>query len=152
MRRLLSCLMFAVLGTPAWAGPADSAIDRILQEYFKIHEALAADSTQGIDQAAQQIAKIAATAKPSGAEISDLFQQIQTAARKIQGQPLEQAREAFFDLSRPLLVYLNLHHSNKAGYYRYFCPMANKGWIQAEVGARNPYYGSAMPTCGQLIE
>ncbi|GAB4249543.1 MAG: hypothetical protein Kow00109_25600 [Acidobacteriota bacterium] len=152
MKGLFNFVPLVVLGASVWAGPADPAVDQILQEYFKIHKALASDSTQGIDPAAKRIQELATSAKAPAAEVQSLLAQIRAAAEKIQGKPLDQAREVFFELSRPLLVYLNSHHANKAAYYRYFCPMAKKGWIQAEKGTKNPYYGSSMLTCGQLIE
>ena len=32
-----------------------------------------------------------------------------------------------------------------------YCPMNSKSWIQREETARNPYYGTAMATCGTEI-
>jgi hypothetical protein len=30
------------------------------------------------------------------------------------------------------------------------CPMAEADWLQLEAKTRNPYYGSAMPDCGEV--
>jgi hypothetical protein len=89
---------------------------------------------------------------PSDKAVRDLLNQILTAAHAIQGQPLNEARSVFFDLSRPLLVYLQQDHASKECYYRYFCPMAKKGWVQQTKEIRNPYYGSSMLICGEPIQ
>lgn len=135
-----------------WSGPADGEIDLILSDYFRIQSALAGDTTSGIDAAAKSIEKKTAVIDPDIAEIQKLIGEIRSAAQKIQGQDIETARAVFFDLSRPLLVYLNQFHSNREAVYRFYCPMAQKGWLQAEKEIKNPYYGSSMLACGQLIE
>ena len=80
-----------------------------------------------------------------------LLKQIQTAAHQMHGKDLSQTREQFFELSKPLLAYLNQYYSGDKTFYRYFCSMAKKGWIQPDKGVHNPYMGSSMPTCGELI-
>lgn len=144
------CLVLAFAGL-AWAGPADQKAEAILDQYFLIQASLAKDSTQGIDDAAQKIAKLAATSAAADLKVQTIFSQVEKAANQIQGKDLKQAREQFFELSKPLLVYFNQFYSGKKEFYRYFCSMAKKAWIQPTKGASNPYLGSAMPTCGDLI-
>jgi hypothetical protein len=31
-----------------------------------------------------------------------------------------------------------------------YCPMVKKSWLQKDGSIRNPYYGPAMPTCGEF--
>jgi hypothetical protein len=33
-----------------------------------------------------------------------------------------------------------------------YCPMAKKSWVQKESEIRNPYYGTAMLTCGSFTK
>jgi|SRR5690606_16972914 len=136
----------------AWSGPADPEIDLILSDYFKIQSALAGDTTSGIDAAARSIEEKTADVDSDTPEIKKLISEIRTAARRIQGQDIKTARAVFFDLSCPLLVYVNQYHSNKEAINRFYCPMAEKGWLQAEKAVRNPYYGGSMLACGQRIE
>jgi hypothetical protein len=150
-RVLMGVAVLASVGL-TWAGPVDKSVDTILDNYFKIQSALAQDKTAGIDGAAKAIQTATESVKTSDPEVKTLVTQIQSAAGKIQGQSLEAARGTFFELSRPLLVYLNKYHSSKDGYYRFFCPMAKKGWIQSDEDTRNPYYGTSMLKCGELIK
>jgi len=134
------------------AGPVDKSVDAILKDYFTIQSALAQDKTTGVDAAAQSMDRTAKSIGANDPEIKSLVTEIEASARKIQGQSLEAARNTFFDLSRPLLTYLNKYHASKDSYFRFFCPMAKKGWIQSDKDTRNPYYGSSMLKCGELIK
>ena len=152
MKKALYGILVCLISGLAFAGPVDKSIDKVLTDYFTIQSALSQDTTAGVDSAAGTIARTAAAIKSDDSEINQLVSDIQSAAREIQGKDLETARTKFFDLSRPLLVYLNKYHSDTASYSRFFCPMAKKGWIQPDKETRNPYYGSSMLACGQLIE
>ena len=144
------CLAFVFAGL-VWAGSADHKTESILDQYFVIHASLAKDTTQGIDNAAQKIAQLALAADAADPEVQNLLEQVEKAAKQIQGKDMEKAREQFFELSKPLLVYLNQYYSGNREFYRYYCDMAKKGWIQPRKGALNPYYGASMLTCGSLI-
>lgn len=154
MRKCLLLLMVVLLTGlgPALAGPIDSEIDSLLVDYFKIQTALASDTTENIDVVAKAIHKKAEGIEAADPAIQALLTQLKDAANQIQGEDLEGSRDQFFALSKPLLVYLQKFHSEKERYSRYFCGMAKKGWIQSEEGTRNPYYGGAMLTCGDLIK
>jgi hypothetical protein len=151
MRNIFYVFLVLVMTSPAWAGSADQQVENILDQYFLIQSSLSKDTTQGVDAAARNIVKLATTSEVEDPQIAKLFVQIKTAANRIQGKDLKQTRDEFFELSKPLLVYLNQFYSGKKVFYRYFCTMAKKGWIQAHKETRNPYYGSSMLTCGDLI-
>jgi len=133
------------------AGPIDQTVEKVLVEYSAIQQTLSNDSVQGIDSAAQKIGALASETRASDPDVQALIDDLKATSGKIQGQDLETARDTFFELSKPLLVYLNKYYSGSNTYFRYFCGMAKKGWVQTEKGTRNPYYGSSMLTCGDLI-
>jgi len=151
MRRIMLGSLALASMNLALAGPVDKPIDTILKDYTTIQTALANDTTEGVDQAAEAIHRTAASISATDPEVKALVSEIKTASKDIQGKDLEAARTEFFKLSKPLLVYLNKFHANKDGYHRFYCPMAQKGWIQSEAGTKNPYYGSSMLTCGEKI-
>jgi multidrug efflux pump subunit AcrA (membrane-fusion protein) len=66
---------------------------------------------------------------------------------------LETARRDFIPLSTAvadLALASHLHHTT--GLHIFECAMAPGRWIQRTAGAKNPFYGSAMSTCGTPIE
>jgi Cu(I)/Ag(I) efflux system membrane fusion protein len=133
------------------AAPTDNQFEKILDRYFEIQATLATDSTEGIDAASQAIDRLAAGVKTNESEIQGLATSVRKAAQEIQGKNLEAARLSFFELSKPILAYLHQFYKGEKEYFRYYCSMAKKGWIQSEEGTKNPYYGSSMLTCGELI-
>jgi hypothetical protein len=151
-KRLLSIISVLVLAATAWAGALAREVDKMLEEYFKIQTSLAGDSTAGVDSDAQAILQIAEGATASDPKLVTILSNIRKAAREIQGKDLERTREQFFELSKPFLAYLHQFHSAKGAYYRYYCPHANKAWVQQTEEIRNPYFGSSMLTCGEIIK
>lgn len=152
MRAQLMVLVGLLFGSAVWAGPADQSIDGILKDYFKIHTALAQDSTEGVLIAAKSINQKATSIRATDPEVQKLLTQITLASRDFQTSSLDEARDSFFELSKPLLAYLNQFHSQTGQYYRYFCSMKKRAWIQPEKQTQNPYTGQAMAGCGDLIK
>lgn len=151
MKRILGFCFAMLFACLAWAGPVDQPVENILDQYFLIQASLANDSTQGVEEAAQKIMKLAMNIQTTDAKSEKLLGQVHKAVHKMDGKDLKQTRDQFFELSKPLLVYLKQDYSGGRTYYRYFCSMANRGWIQPDKGVRNPYMGSSMPTCGEPI-
>jgi len=152
MRRLIILLAISTLLAPVYGGSIDREIDELLPEYFKIQAALASDTTDGVEEAAQSLQKKAKSITTSEPELQAVQSQLVEASKQIQAQDLETARNTFFSLSKPVLVYLNKFHAEKSRYARYYCGMAKKGWVQSDMDIKNPYYGSSMLRCGKLIQ
>ncbi|MFQ5334819.1 MAG: DUF3347 domain-containing protein, partial [Flavobacteriales bacterium] len=79
------------------------------------------------------------------------------AAKLISAESLETKRKAFSALSDDLAHVVQVLGVSLANpLYLDFCPMANdnKGayWLSADKVIRNPYFGSAMSTCGEIKE
>jgi hypothetical protein len=149
---VLLAVYLLTASTLAQAGTIDAGIDKLLVEYFKIQTVLAKDSKDGVDAAAAGIVELTEEVKTSDAALNKIVLDIRTAAEGIKQKDLEQTRLQFFELSRPFLAYLHQYHASKERYFRYHCPHANKAWVQAHDKIRNPYYGSAMLECGNLIK
>jgi len=153
LKKTLSLTVVGALFVGAsFAGPIDQRVEEILGKYSIVQESLSKDSVQGVDSAAKGIVELASETRASDPDVQILVDDLNKASTKIQGQDLEAARSTFFELSKPLLIYLTKYYSGDNAYFRYFCGMAKKGWVQAEKGTRNPYYGSSMLTCGELIK
>lgn len=65
-------------------------------------------------------------------------------------------RENFVYLSQPLIKIVEAYHPGDIKLYVNYCPMANnnKGayWLSAKENIRNPYFGDAMLTCGEVVK
>lgn len=64
-------------------------------------------------------------------------------------------RDHFNTLSDNMYQLLKVTKQETPTYYQH-CPMANNGkganWLSKENAVKNPYYGSAMLTCGKTVE
>lgn len=126
---------------------ASDAMKAIVGSYLEIQAKLAADTTDGIKPAAQAIGEQAARMGTAGEAIVTSAKAVEDAA------DLKAARLAFGDLSDAVIT------AGKAEGWKdvpdvkiAYCPMVKKSWVQKEAEIRNPYYGTAMLTCGSFTK
>jgi hypothetical protein len=135
---LLTLTVVAYAATPAATAP----IQPVMTPYVQIHDALAKDSMDGVSAAATALGKAAQSDKAFPSELS---QEAQTLA---QAKDLATARVAFKSLSETLVQALGDNHGS---YVEVYCPMAKAHWFQTGTTVANPYFGTAMSTCGSIV-
>ena len=60
------------------------------------------------------------------------------------------AREAFGRLSDAVIAYADNTRTSPGGdVATVYCPMVKKSWLQKNGEVKNPYFGKAMPSCGE---
>lgn len=64
---------------------------------------------------------------------------------------LKKQRETFKSLSKNTYTLIKVSKSNEV-LYKQYCPMADADWLSKEKAVKNPYYGSSMLTCGNVVE
>lgn len=120
-------------------------VQSIFDNYIKIQTALVHDSLQGVADAGAAITK-ALPAAASQKLPTALTSQAESLAK---AKDLNSARDAFKLLSNSLIEFAKTH--NATGIYHIaYCPMAKASWLQTGTTVMNPYFGKAMPHCGQL--
>jgi len=138
----LPLLAFLLLAGPAV--PAPSGFDAVLDHYEAVRQALLADTVAGIPDHAQAIGKLAKSAP------ADLAPQIAKAAANLAAaRDLNAARDAFHELSKPLVRW----HAAAGGKGRVvaYCSMSRRSWVQPTGEIGNPYYGKSMARCGEVV-
>lgn len=113
------------------ADPAD--FETQLNEYVEVQEALAADDFGEARAQLEEFARITDSATQA------------LAARALEAPDIATLRVDFKPLSESLVA-----QDLPQGFARAYCPMYDNGasWVQRDGPVRNPYYGSAMLTCG----
>ena len=66
-------------------------------------------------------------------------------------QDLKKQRETFKSLSKSTYDLMKVSNPDQP-VYRQYCPMADADWLSKEKAVKNPYYGSSMLTCGNVVE
>ena len=86
----------------------------------------------------------------------NVMNKIQSDSKSISSsKDLAVQRKHFTTLSKDMYSLMKTSNLTTEVYYQ-FCPMANDGkganWLSKENEVRNPYYGSAMMSCGKTVE
>ncbi len=131
---------------------ATTTPDQILEQYYVIQNSLASDSMHGVLPAAQKISKLSGQAAQSDPKSKAQLSALSAAATGLNAPDITTARLQFGELSKRLTAYLQASGAGKNPPYQFFCSMAQKGWLQPDKNTRNPYYGSSMLKCGDLIQ
>ena len=146
-RIILGTLVVASVLAGGTAVQASDALKAIVGSYLDIQAKLATDKVDGIKPAAEAIAAQAARLGTDGDAL------VKSATAVAAAADLKTARTAFGDLSDAVIA------AGKAEGWKdvpeakvAYCPMVKKSWVQKEAEIRNPYYGSAMLTCGSFTK
>jgi hypothetical protein len=148
---LVGFLLMAAIGS-VMAGPPSTLPEQLLEPYYSIQKSLASDSINGVSASAAQIADISRKAAATEPQAKAQLLTIADAATKFKAADLKSARGGFGELSDRLIAFLQTTGTKRNPPYQFFCPMVKKNWLQPNKETRNPYFGSAMPKCGQLVQ
>ncbi len=146
------------LGTAARA-----ALDRIIGKYLALKDALVAgdlprsqESTAAMTEAVNQTDKALFEDEGQRLWIPNSESAAKALARIKQAASLEQVRSSFENLSGALIALARGFGSTGDTLYVQYCPMVdgNRGadWLSDKSDIRNPYFGDAMLTCGEVTE
>jgi hypothetical protein len=135
----------------------DRRMQPILQSYLKIGDTLATDSTEGVRVEAERIAALSAKLDPSvvtgehASHYADVAAKLKEAAGTLaKSKTLAEGRAAYKKLSMPMGMWASM--SKPQGIDVVYCPMAKASWLQKKGAIRNPYHGSEMLRCGQVVK
>ena len=146
MKHVVSLLALTALCLVPTSARADVTSD-IVVPYLRIQIGLADDSLAPVAADAAQIVvaadKLGTPAKTLSAAAAELQQ----------ASDLEGAREAFGRLSTALIEYSEstetaLGPDTNVAY----CPMVKKSWLQQGKKIANPYGGTKMRSCGEIVK
>ena len=149
----------AILASVAVAGA--STFDTVMEHYEPVRVALMGDSMEGVNQHGAAMAealralKADFSAQRAGASgdaaalVREKLDDMIAAADGIaEAKALQTARDAFYQLSMPLVRWHNGVPENARPAVAY-CPMHKKSWLQPDGEIGNPY--GNMPRCGEIV-
>lgn len=153
MRRAwLSFILGVAICGLATGGASASTADRLLRPYYAIQKSLAADSIAGVAGAAADVAKISRQAAQTETQRKAELLAIADSAAKLKATDVKSARNGFGELSQRLITYLKASKERTNPPFQFYCSMVKRHWLQPDKEVRNPYYGSSMPKCGELVQ
>jgi len=163
---IITTALAVIVAAPTAAGDhvgsGETVFDVIVARYETIHGALASDTFEGVAESALAIQTTAETAtedfstQEAGVTTANadacrsLLPEVADAAAKLAAaKSVGAAREAFGELSRPMVRWREMATGERPKVA--YCPMAKKPWLQDSEEIANPYYGSKMLRCGEIV-
>ncbi|TWU42575.1 efflux RND transporter periplasmic adaptor subunit [Novipirellula artificiosorum] len=139
------------------ATDAGKTLDRTYDAYFEIQCAMAADQTPppfALNMLVEGLRELEMSVGVPD-EAQRRFATARRAASRMDGS-LETAREAYRGVSHAMLLAAMVARGPKTArsLYHMYCPMVPGGggdWMQADDDLANPYWGSEMLKCGELV-
>lgn len=139
----------------ASARPAD--LTPILTDYYQLKDALVAGDAAAAATAAGEMLKAINgidMGSMTGADhtaFTPLKDKLAFDARHIsESKDISHQREHFMSLSTNLFKLARQVKLSSQPIYEDYCPMKKAYWLSSDTAIRNPYFGSAMPTCGTV--
>lgn len=163
MKHLFISTALAAVLAACGAGPAKDTVAeaastepsaRVLDTYEKTRALLANDTVDGVAAAAKDLREAAeALAGKLSGDPRDHASELAAAAGKLESAAADGiggARTAFGHVSEHFVALLASDPELAQGRFVFECPMAQgyQKWVQADDKISNPYFGSAMLTCG----
>lgn len=144
MKKIIGVLLMLVASHLAFAQDAN----KVLSDYIAIKNALVNGDSKAATQAATRLEQYLKEEK-SFDQKDALLKSTEVVAK---AGGLEQQRAAFNDLSVNIWKLVKNTAKLKDPVYYQYCPMKKAYWVNMEKDIKNPYYGSAMLTCGKVVE
>ncbi|MEJ7779268.1 MAG: DUF3347 domain-containing protein [Daejeonella sp.] len=122
----------------------------IFAQYYAIKDALVSGNASLANTKA--IAFVKTVADDSALPEANRSAVLKDAAKIAATKDLKKQREYFSAFSEQMFVLAKSTKLNTAPVYKAYCPMAKGSWLSSSSAIKNPYYGSAMLTCGKVVE
>ncbi|MBA3648726.1 MAG: DUF3347 domain-containing protein [Chitinophagales bacterium] len=129
---------------------SQSQFSQLLRSYYDIKDALVSGNAGSASSNAEQFVKTA-----NGISYRNFVEGNRDALLKDAGKisdtkDLTHQREHFANLSANMFALAKSVKLTSEPVYQVYCPMKKAVWLSKESAIKNPYFGSAMLTCGSI--
>ena len=145
MKSIIFVMAVLLFGISAFA----QNTSELLNNYISVKNALVNSDGRAASQAIKTFYQSLKNEEnlPIRAELLKATEKLQKA-----GDNIDKERAAFNDVSTIMWdLVKDSENVNELIYYQY-CPMKKAYWLSMEKEIENPYYGSAMLSCGKIVE
>lgn len=125
---------------------------QLLSTYFNIKNALVVGDAQSAASNALEFVKTVNTIDYKVISEGNSHILAKDAGRISATKDVKKQREHFAVFSDNMILLAKAFKLSGQPVYLQYCPMKKASWLSSEKEIRNPYYGSSMLTCGEVIE
>ena len=129
-----------------------SQAPQLLSLYYNIKDALVAGNTNEASASAQAFVQAANSNDNKSITANNLSDLVKEASGIADTKDLRHQREHFAGLSTNMVTVVKAAKLTDQPVYQAYCPMKKSCWLTNSKTIKNPYFGSAMPTCGKITE
>lgn len=122
--------------------------DKLLNGYITVKNALVSGDSKAATEAATALKKNAA----AQTSFAHQYQLLASLGKVAAAGDIDQQRTAFSTVSAPMWALVKGSGKVDQPVYYQYCPMKKAYWLSYDPTIKNPYFGSAMLTCGKTVE
>ena len=131
---------------------AHNANTSVLESYYSLKNALVAGNANLANAKAVELTKSIESDDSKTIGDKEKAELLKHSAKVSQTKDIKAQREHFAPLSVAMITLAKSGKLSAAPIYVQYCPMKKSSWLSSEKPVKNPYYGSAMLTCGKVSE
>lgn len=127
-------------------------LPQLLTYYYNIKNALVAGDATAASSSAQAFVKTANSIDYKIISEGNINTLVKDAGKIAKDKDIKNQRAYFANFSTNMAAVAKAVKLTDQPIYQAYCPMKKAYWLSSEKAIKNPYYGSAMLTCGQVTE
>src|SRR5215212_3909120 len=153
---ILAAAAFIIVASFQESSAQDSTqqnqLSQLLSQYYNIKDALVAGNGNLASTKAEDFIKVANTIDYKVISEGNINALLKDATPISDTKDIKVQREHFVNLSNNMAILAKAMRLTSQPIYQAYCPMKKANWLSNDKDIKNPYYGSAMLTCGKVVE
>ena len=127
-------------------------LSQLLTQYYLVKDALVAGDGTTASTGAQEFIKTANSIDYKLISEGNVNALLKDATPISETKDINKQRQHFANLSNNMTILAKAVKLTADPIYKQYCPMKKTNWLSNEKEIKNPYYGNAMLTCGNIAE
>ncbi|MBB6269748.1 hypothetical protein HDF26_000175 [Pedobacter cryoconitis] len=145
-------LIAAVFVQPGFAQQNTEQPASLLSSYYGVKDALVADNPKLAAVKASEFVKTLNSGVLKTIAPATQKALTEDADKIAASNDLKSQRDYFSAFSAHMIAFAKTSKLSDEPVYELYCPMKKSSWLSSRQAVKNPYYGSAMLTCGKVTE
>lgn len=133
-------------------GAQQNLLSDLLRNYYSVRDALVAGNGHAAARNADEYIRTANGIDYKIISEGNINALVKDASAISEMTDLNKQRIHFANLSSNMSIIAKAVRLTENPIYLLHCPMKKAGWLSSVQEVKNPYYGNAMLTCGEIIE
>jgi hypothetical protein len=127
-------------------------LSQLLSHYYGMKDALVSGNPNSAALKADDFIKTANSIDYKVISEGNINALLKDAGPISETHDIKKQRSHFSNLSENMATLAKVTRFGYGPVYRAYCPMKKASWLSAEKAIKNPYYGNAMLTCGEVVD